>query len=323
MDKKTQGEAIQEVASKIRSNIGRVLVGKEAAIELALVALGCEGHLLFEDVPGVGKTMLARALAISLGLSFSRIQCTPDLLPSDVTGIMVFNPKSAEFQLRSGPIMAQVVLVDEINRATPRTQSSMLEAMGEHQVTIDGRAYPLPQPFLVLATENPVEFEGTFPLPEAELDRFLLRVSLGYPSVEEELAILTRLEGEHPIHTLGSVVTPEELRAFTALRRNVYMEDSLRGYLVELVARTRSHPDLELGVSPRGTVALFDTARMLAALRGRNFVSPEDIKYLAPYVLAHRVKVTAEAAARGISATSVISEIVAGTPVPTEGAFDE
>ena len=237
--------------------------------------------------------------------------------------MMVFNPKNAEFQLRSGPIMAQIVLVDEINRATPRTQSSMLEAMGERQVTIDGRAYSLPQPFLVLATENPVEFEGTFPLPEAELDRFLLRVSLGYPSATEEMQILTRLEGEHPIHTLGSVVTPEELRDFTALRREVYMEDSLRSYLVELVARTRSHPDLELGVSPRGTVALFDTARMLAALRGRNFVSPEDIKYLAPYVLAHRVKVGAEAAVRGVTATSVIAEIVAGTPVPTEAAFNE
>ena len=318
-----QEVAVREVASKIRANIGRVLVGKEAAVELALVALGCEGHLLFEDVPGVGKTMLARALAVSLGLSFSRIQCTPDLLPSDVTGMMVFNPKNAEFQLRSGPIMAQIVLVDEINRATPRTQSSMLEAMGERQVTIDGRAYSLPQPFLVLATENPVEFEGTFPLPEAELDRFLLRVSLGYPSATEEMQILTRLEGEHPIHTLGSVVTPEELRDFTALRREVYMEDSLRSYLVELVARTRSHPDLELGVSPRGTVALFDTARMLAALQGRNFVSPKDIKYLAPYVLAHRVKVGAEAAVRGVTATSVIAEIVAGTPVPTEAAFNE
>ena len=318
-----QEVAVREVASKIRANIGRVLVGKEAAVELALVALGCEGHLLFEDVPGVGKTMLARALAVSLGLSFSRIQCTPDLLPSDVTGMMVFNPKKEEFQLRSGPIMAKIVLVDEINRATPRTQSSMLEAMGERQVTIDGRAYSLPQPFLVLATENPVEFEGTFPLPEAELDRFLLRVSLGYPSATEEMQILTRLEGEHPIHTLGSVVTPEELRDFTALRREVYMEDSLRSYLVELVARTRSHPDLELGVSPRGTVALFDTARMLAALRGRNFVSQEDIKYLAPNVLAHRVKVGAEAAVRGVTATSVIAEIVAGTPVPTEAAFNE
>jgi MoxR-like ATPase len=310
--------AVCKTAEKITANIGRVLVGKEAAIELVLVALGCEGHLLIEDAPGVGKTMLARALALSLGLSFNRIQCTPDLLPSDITGMMVYNPKTVEFKLRPGPVMANVVLVDEINRATPRTQSSLLEAMEERQVTIDAETRKLPRPFLVLATENPVEFEGTFPLPEAQLDRFFLRLSLGYPSPAQEVEILARLEGEHPINSIGSVVTAEEIVALIQVRRGIHVEESLRGYLVELVTKTRRHPCLDLGASPRGAIALFNASRVLAMLRGREYVIPDDLKYLAPYILGHRVMVAPEATVRGVNGITVIKEIIDGTPVPTE-----
>lgn len=315
--------AVQETVKKVMDNVSRVLVGKEKVIELALVALGCEGHLLLEDVPGVGKTMLARSLAISLGLSFNRIQCTPDLLPSDITGIMVFNPKEADFRFRPGPVMAHIVLVDEINRATPRTQAGILEAMEERQVTVDAKTYPLKRPFFVMATENPVEFEGTFSLPEAELDRFLLRVSMGYPDQEEELAILSRLEGEHPIGKIGPVVNSTEIFSFLQAKNHVFMEVSLRRYIVRLVAQTRRHPELDLGASPRGTVALFNAARALAAIRGREFVIPEDIKYLAPFVLAHRVIVSAEASVRGVDGTTVIQEILSSIPVPTEEALDE
>jgi MoxR-like ATPase len=313
----------QDIVSRITNNISRVLVGKEAAIELALVALGCEGHILVEDVPGVGKTMLARALAVSLGLSFSRIQCTPDLLPSDVTGMMVYNPKTCEFNLRPGPIMSNIVLVDEINRATPRTQSSLLEAMEERQVTIDIETRPLSRPFIVVATQNPVEFEGTFPLPEAQLDRFLIRIAMGYPPAEDELKILVRLEGEHPINSIKPVVTPEEAHQFIQVKQKIHMEDSLRAYVVELVSRTRSHPDLELGVSPRGTIALFNAARVLAAVRGQDYVIPEYIKYLAPFILAHRVIVSGEASVKGITGNRIIQEILNTVPVPTEKAFHE
>lgn len=313
----------QETAKKIIGNVSRVLVGKEKVIELALVALGCEGHLLLEDVPGVGKTMLARSLAISLGLSFNRIQCTPDLLPSDITGIMVFNPKEADFRFRPGPVMAHILLVDEINRATPRTQAGILEAMEERQVTVDAQTYPLKRPFFVMATENPVEFEGTFPLPEAELDRFLLRASMGYPNQEEELTMLGRLEGEHPIGKIGAVVDADEISAFLQVKNHIFVETSLRRYIVRLVSETRRHPDLDLGASPRGTVALFNAARVLAAIRGREFVIPEDIKYLAPYVLAHRVMVSAEASVRGVDGTAVIQEILSSLPVPTEEALHE
>lgn len=311
----------QSIAAKIAVNIGRVLVGKETVTELALVALGSGGHILLDDVPGVGKTMLARAMAASLGLSFNRVQCTPDLLPSDITGTTVYNPKNAEFSFRSGPVMANVVLVDEINRATPRTQASLLEAMEERQVTIDGETHPLPRPFLVLATENPVEFEGTFPLPEAQLDRFLMRVAMGYPKPEEELEILTRLEGEHPIHQIGAVVTPEEITGLMAAKQKVYVEASLRQYLINLIGRTRNHPDLALGVSPRGSISLFNAVRVLATLRGRDYVIPEDIKYLAPTVLGHRVMVRAEAAVRGLGGKAIIEEILDAVPVPTEAAF--
>ncbi|HEX3044629.1 MAG TPA: MoxR family ATPase, partial [Bacillota bacterium] len=237
---------------------------------------------------------------------------------SDITGMMVYNPKTAEFKLRPGPVMANIVLVDEINRATPRTQSSLLEAMEERQVTIDTETRKLPRPFLVLATENPVEFEGTFPLPEAQLDRFFLRLTLGYPSPKEEVEILARLEGDHPITGIGAVVTPEEITAMIQARRGVHVEESLRGYLVELVTKTRSHPSLDMGASPRGAIALFNAARVLAMLRGREYVIPDDIKYLAPSILGHRVMVAPEASVRGVNGVKVIREIVDGTPVPTE-----
>ena len=312
-----------EIVAKIRNNVNQVLVGKEAALELALVAIGCEGHILLEDVPGVGKTMLARSLAISLGLSFSRIQCTPDLLPSDVTGMMVYNPKTSEFNLRPGPIMSNIVLVDEINRATPRTQSGLLEAMEERQVTIDAETRKVPRPFLVMATQNPVEYEGTFPLPEAQLDRFLIRISLGYPETADELTMLARLEGEHPIHNIQPVVTPQEVNDFIQVKKNIYIEESLRAYVVEIIARTRTHPDLELGVSPRGSIAVFNAARVLAAIRGEGYVIPEYIKYLAPFILAHRVIVKSEASIRGVTGEGVVREIVNSVPVPTERAFHE
>jgi MoxR-like ATPase len=314
-------EAVAAVAAfgeRMLANVERVIIGKRAVIERALVALLCEGHLLLEDVPGVGKTTLARALARSLGGEFRRIQFTPDLLPSDIGGITYFNQRLGEFQFRPGPVFANVVLADEINRATPRTQSALLEAMEERTVTVEGETMPLPRPFLVLATENPIELEGTFPLPEAQLDRFLLRLSIGYPGEEEEESLLVRFAGPHPLLDLEPVVAPADLARLTGAARQVHLGDDLRRYLTRLVRATRDHDAVELGASPRGTLALGRASQALAALRGRDYVLPDDIKALAIPVLAHRLILSPEARLRGRTAAQLLEEIIAGVPVPVE-----
>lgn len=309
---------IQEVSQRLMTNVSRVIVGKPEAIRLAIIALLCEGHILAEDVPGVGKTMLARALAGSLGCSFSRLQFTPDLLPSDVTGVSVFNQKTQEFEFRPGPVMSQVVLADEINRATPRTQSALLECMEERQVTVDGVTRRLPRPFLVMATQNPIEYEGTFPLPEAQIDRFLIRLSIGYPSAADEAEILVRLQRRHPIEDLQQVVTTEELIRAQRLCREVFVEDSVREYIVSLVRATREHPDVALGASPRGSLALYQTAQAAAALEGRDYVLPDDVKAMAVPVLAHRLIIKPESQLRGRTGQAVIGDILQQVPVVLE-----
>ena len=293
-----------------------MIVGKDDVIELCLVALLCEGHLLLEDVPGIGKTTLAKALARSIGCSFRRIQFTPDLLPSDVTGILYFNQKTQEFEFRQGPIMAQVVLADEINRATPRTQSALLEAMQERQVTVDVETISLPRPFVVLATQNPIELEGTFPLPEAQVDRFLMKVALGYPSEPDENAILLRYEREDPLDKLEPVVRAEDLLAMQRQVKEVLVEESVRDYIVK--GAPPAPPAVELGVSPRGTLALYRTAQALAALRDRRFVIPDDVKYLAPPVLTHRIIISPQTRLRGRRPEEVMAEIFETVPVPVE-----
>ena len=309
---------IRELVARTQAEIARAIVGKAPIVELLLVALLCEGHVLLEDVPGTGKTTLARAVAAALGCSFQRIQFTPDLLPSDVTGLSFFNQKLGEFQFRQGPVFAQVLLTDEINRATPRTQSALLEAMQERTVTIDGETRPLPRPFLVLATQYPVELEGTFPLPEAQLDRFLIRLSIGYPSPEEEEEILVRYERSNPLAELTAVLSAEELRQLQAEVRSVGVTPVVRRYLVELVRATRQHPDVELGASPRGSLALYQTAQARAALCGRAFVLPDDVKAMAEAVLNHRLMLTAEARLRGRTPATIIAQILAQTPAPVE-----
>ena len=310
---------IDEAAHRIANNVARAVVGKDQVIELCLVALLCEGHVLLEDVPGIGKTTLAKAIARSVGCSFRRIQFTPDLLPGDVTGILYFNQKSQDFEFRPGPIISQVVLADEINRATPRTQSALLEAMQERQVTVDLETLPLPRPFMVLATQNPIELEGTFPLPEAQVDRFMMRLALGYPTREDENAILLRYEHQDPLETLEPVIQASDLLAMQEQIRTIRVEESVRAYLVDVVRATRDHEAVELGVSPRGTLALYRTAQALAALRGRAFVIPDDVKWLAPPVLTHRIIISPQTRLRGRRPEEVVSEIVDTVPVPVEG----
>jgi MoxR-like ATPase len=306
---------VQTFAQTVIENVERVIVGKRKAIELVMVALLCEGHVLIEDVPGTGKTMLARAVAASLGLTFKRLQCTPDLLPNDITGVSVYNQRSGEFEFRAGPAFVHVLLADEINRATPRTQSALLESMGEGQVTVDGVTYPLAHPFLVLATQNPIEYEGTFPLPEAQLDRFLLKLSVGYPSIDEEGQILLNLQREHPIASLEQVVDGSSILDLQRIVWEVHVDETVRAYVVRLVHATREHPDLALGASPRGSLALFKTAQALAAVRGRDFVLPDDVKALAIPALVHRLIVRPESALRGYTPERVLSDLLRTTPL--------
>ena len=307
---------IQPFAERVIANIEQVIVGKRSAVELAVVGLLCQGHMLIEDVPGVGKTMLARSLARSLGCSFSRIQFTPDMLPSDVTGVSIFNQSSRQFEFRPGPVMAQVVLADEINRATPKTQAALLEAMEERQVTVDGVTRALPQPFIVLATQNPIEYEGTFPLPEAQLDRFLLRVRLGYPALEDEIRVLERQQFRHPVEDLEQMVSVEELSEAQEAVKSVYVSPAVKRYLVEMTRRTRSHSEVYLGASPRGSLALYRGGQTLAAIKGREFVLPDDIKALALSALAHRVIPGPAARLRDVTAERIVQEVVDQLPVP-------
>ena len=307
---------VSSTARQIIANVERVVVGKRQQIVLSLVAWFCEGHILLEDVPGVAKTVLARALAQSVGCRFKRIQCTPDLLPGDVTGSSVFNQKTAEFEFRPGPVFAQTLLADEINRATPRTQAALLEAMAEGRVTVDGVTHPLRPPFLVIATQNPIDHEGTFPLPEAQLDRFLVRFSLGYPTLEEELQMLDRLQRGNPLDALEPVVGEEDLLACQQQVRQIHVDEKVRRYIAQIVQDTRSHEDLHLGGSPRATLALFRTAQALAAVQGRGFVQPDDVKRLAQAVLNHRVIVRPEARLRRATAAQIIAEVVAEVRVP-------
>ncbi len=307
---------VQDFAERVIENIERVIVGKRDVVELAVAGLLCEGHLLIEDVPGVGKTMLARSLARSLGCSFSRIQFTPDMLPSDVTGVSIFNQGTRQFEFRPGPVMAQIILADEINRATPKTQAALLEAMEERQVTVEGVTHPLPRPFMVLATQNPIEYEGTFPLPEAQLDRFLLRIRLGYPGLEDEIRVLERQQFRHPVKDLEQVTTVEELSAAQEAVKAVYVAGAVKRYIVELTRQTRQHPEAYLGASPRGSLALFRAGQTRATILGRDFVLPDDIKSLALSALAHRVIPGPAARLRDVTAERIVQEVVDKMPVP-------
>jgi MoxR-like ATPase len=307
---------VQALAEKVIENVEKVIIGKYEEIQLTLVGLLCRGHLLIEDVPGVGKTMLARSIAKSIGCTFRRIQFTPDMLPSDVTGVSVFNQKTREFEFRPGPVMAQIVLTDEINRATPKTQSALLEAMQERQVTVDGVTYPIPEPFLVLATQNPIEYEGTFPLPEAQLDRFMMRISLGYPSPEDEIAILDSQQYVHPVETLEQVIVAQELLDAQEKVKEVYVDALVKEYIVTLVKATREHPDIYLGASPRGSLALYKTGRARAAILGRDYVIPDDIKALAMTALAHRLIVSPSARIKEVDPRAVVEETLKSVPVP-------
>jgi len=309
---------IAESAARLRENIQKVIVGKADIIDLALIAILCEGHLLLEDVPGTGKTTLAKTIAASLGCTFRRVQFTPDLLPSDLTGIYYFNQKAQEFEFRPGPVMAQILLADEINRATPRTQSALLEAMQERQVTVDIATHALPRPFLVMATQNPIELEGTFPLPEAQLDRFLMKIALGYPDEAGENEMLLRFERNDPLDTLESVADPRDILSMQEATRTVRVENSIRQYIVNICRATREHGDIMLGASPRATMALYRTCQARAAIDGRDFVIPDDVKAMAPPVLTHRLVVNPQTRLRGRIPEDVVREIVDTVPVPVE-----
>lgn len=309
-------EIVQSVANRVLNNVQNVIIGKTNEIRLTLLALLCEGHLLIEDVPGVGKTMLARSIARSIGCTFRRIQFTPDMLPSDVTGVSIYNQKTQEFEFRSGPIFAQIVLTDEINRATPKTQSALLEAMEEQQVTVDGITYAMARPFLVLATQNPIEYEGTFPLPEAQVDRFMMRIHLGYPLKNHETDMLSRQSDHHPIQDVEQVVSVEELVEAQKAVRTIYVDNLVKDYIVDIVNTTRDHPDIYLGASPRGSLALFSTARAWAAMEGRDFVVPDDVKLLAETTLAHRLIVSPSARIKNVTAQQIIEDSLRHTPVP-------
>jgi MoxR-like ATPase len=314
---------VQRAAELLRSNVARVIVGKESAVDLMLVAMLSEGHALIEDVPGLGKTVMAKALARSLDVSFARLQGTADLLPSDVTGVSYFSQKAGEFEFRPGPLFANILLADEINRATPRTQSALLEAMQERQVTVDGQTMPLPNPFLLIATQNPIELEGTFPLPEAQLDRFLVRLRVAYPSLDEERAMLYRFKTEQPLDTLKPVVSGDEFLRLLPTVRAVSVAPVLADYLLALVRKTREHPTVDLGASPRAALALFRAAQARAAMDGRSFVKPDDLKRLAAPVLAHRLILNTQSRLRGQSAEDIIADVLSQTPVPVEDIHDD
>lgn len=307
---------VQSFSEKVVTNIEKVIVGKRASIELAIVSLLCQGHLLIEDVPGVGKTMLARSLARSLGCVFSRIQFTPDMLPSDVTGVSIFNQVSREFEFRPGPIMAQIVLGDEINRATPKTQAALLEAMEERQMTVDGLTHLLPSPFMVMATQNPIEYEGTFPLPEAQLDRFLIRVRLGYPGPEDEIKVMDLQQFKHPLTELKQIVAVEELAEVQEAVKGVFVAPAIKRYIVALARQTREHSEVYLGVSPRGSLGVYKTAQARAAMQSRDYVLPDDVKALVGPVFAHRIILGPAARLRDIDADEIVAEIINNVPVP-------
>ncbi len=310
-----------EKIEKVLSNINRVMIGKENVSILSLVALLAGGHVLLEDVPGVGKTMLVRTLAKSLNCDFKRIQFTPDLLPSDVTGVSIYNPKSLQFEFRTGPIHGNIILADEINRTSPKTQSALLEAMEEKNVTVDGETIPLPKPFFVMATQNPIEYEGTYPLPEAQLDRFLMKISMGYPTFLEELELLERNSQNSPIEEIGAVLSREDLLEIQQKVKTVYVDKTIQQYIIHLVSQTREHPLIYLGVSPRGSLALMKAAKALAYINGRDYVIPDDVKFLAPYIMGHRILLTSEARYDGETNDSVIENIIKTTHIPIRKEF--
>ncbi len=312
-------QSVQDLATAVQrvvANVERVIVGKADSVAFSLIAVICRGHILIEDVPGVGKTVLTKAIARSIGCTFKRIQFTPDLLPSDVSGVSIYNQKTGNFEFRPGPVMAQIVLADEINRATPKTQSALLEAMEEGQVTVDGISHLLPEPFMVMATQNPIEYEGTFPLPEAQLDRFMMNISLGYPKASDEINILDSHQHHHPLEDLAQIMTADELVHIQQQIRNIHVDPSIREYIVAISNATRNHQNIYLGVSPRGSLALFRAAQALAAMRGRGYVIPDDIKLLAKPTLGHRIIVTPAARVRAITSTNILDEILQSVPVP-------